>query len=155
MSNEFDHLDHVTNSLIDAGLAKKNSSRVYRHEFSDGSSVMWNIDQMKEVVASLPLSSRVPVTISIGGVIQMVQTIESMKHVDKEYALSLPEEKARLPIYIVEVIAPDKTRCNIVVDGNHRLYRAFLDRRGIGAILIPSEIESACRLPDPFGSQAP
>ena len=155
MTNDFDHLDHVTNSLIDAGIAKKISVRIYQHQFSDGSTMQWDIDEMKRLVGELPPSKRGAVSISVPNVIEMVNSIESMKHVDKLYARTLPEEKARLPIYIVEVIAPDKTRCNIVVDGNHRLYRAFLDRRGIGAILIPSEIESACRLPDPFGSQAP
>lgn len=152
MSNEFDHLDHVTNSLIDAGLVKKNSSQVYRHKFFDGSTITWNIDRMKAAVAVLPFSARVPVVISIGGVIQMVQTIESMKHIDKEYALSIPEGKSRLPIYLIEVVAPDGQACSIVVDGNHRLYRAFSDRRGISAIVVPPAVEKACRLPDPSRS---
>jgi len=155
MPNDFDHLDHVTNSLIDAGIAKKISSQIYRHRFSDRSTMRWDIDEMKYHISQIQKSHRCVVSISPASVIEMVNSIESMKHIDKHYAQTLPEEKARLPIYIVEVTAPDKTRCNIVVDGNHRLYRAFLDRRGIGAILIPAEIESACRLPDPFGSQAP
>ena len=155
MPNDFDHLDHVTNSLIDAGIAKKISAQIYQHQFSDGSTMRWDIDEMKRLVGELPPSKRGAVSISVPNVIEMVNSIESMQHVDKHYARTIPEEKARLPIYIVEVIAPDKTRCNIVVDGNHRLYRAFLDRRGFKAILIPPKVEFMSRRVDCSRSQAP
>ena len=155
MPNDFDHLDHVTNSLIDAGIAKKISAQIYQHQFSDGSSMTWDIDEMKYHVSQIQPSHRCVVSISAAGVIEMVNSIESMKHVDKLYARTLPEEKARLPIYIVEVTAPDKTRCSIVVDGNHRLYRAFLDRRGVKAILIPPKVEFMSRRVDCSRSQAP
>lgn len=155
MTNDFDHLDHVTNALIESGAAKPIGFQAYQHEFSANKArVAWNIDQMKTMMEQLPperlAACKHP--ISVAEVIDIVHSTPAALYVDKEYARTIPPYKRRLPAYIVIVPSgvgapPEEVGKAIVVDGNHRIHAAYLDHSGLPAYIVPPEIEAACRLP--------
>jgi len=153
--SDFDHLDHVTNALIEAGVAKPCGFQCYLAEFSANKArVMWNIDVMKKLMGDLPPErlKSIKHAISVAEVIDIVHSTPAAMHVDREYARSIPPHKRRLPAYIVivpdDVGAPrEEVGKAIVVDGNHRVYAAYLDHSGLPAYIVPPEIEAACRIP--------
>lgn len=150
MPNGFDHL---LNDLLDSGEVTKSWEQHFAFTFTNGAYVSWNIDRVRKALSEMAPADVARITRSLphSEVSSIVEeSVEVMSKIDREYAMSLPDGKASVPIYAIEVpgdIGAPRQRVGqlIVIDGNHRLFAAREAGRGVRCIFVPSSIERSCR----------
>lgn len=150
----FDRLDHITNSLVEAGVIAKCVGQVYTFS-TPGGAVRWSIDMIREALAKLSSSdlAQITHTMPIGEVRHYVSANPaSIGHVDQSYSRCMGPEFLDRPLYVIRIptdigALPESHGARVVIDGNHRLVYAHQNGLPCRYYLLPPEIERACRVP--------
>jgi len=153
--SNFDHLDHVTNSLIEAGVIAKTSGQVYDFGLPGGGHIRWSIDMIREALAKLPESvlNKLVHPMPLADVRHYVAANPvTIGYVDQGYARCMDAAHLARPLYAIDIppdigAAPESVGSRIIIDGNHRLVYAHRNNLPCRYYLLPPEIEKACRIP--------
>lgn len=148
MSHELpDDLYHVVNDLIDKGAVPKTRlhDQIYMHSRrGDGLPMVWDVEKLKK--AARLRGKRA----SIGLDQWYREAFETNKaNVDVDYALSLPREKTTAPVILGTIADSAGREYEWVMDGVHRLYRAWRDgHKTFPAWRLSLADSDACRFSD-------
>lgn len=152
--SSFDHLDHITNSLIEAGVIDKAVHRVFTFD-TPGGAVRWSIDLIREALAKLTPSQLADITrpMPIAEVNRYIANNPvTIGYVDQSYARCMTPAHLDRPLFVIEIppdigAIPGTVGNAVVIDGNHRLVYAQRNSLPCTYVVLPPEIELACRIP--------
>lgn len=154
MTGQPSSFDHITNSLIQAGVIKEEIHQVFTFDAPSGQT-RWSINLIREALAKLKPHELAAIThpMPIGEVRHYIASNPvTIGYVDQGYARCMTPEHLDRPLYVI-LIPPDigaipTTIGNaVVIDGNHRLVYAQRNNLPCRYIVLPYEIERACRIP--------
>lgn len=153
--SSFSHLDHITRDLVRGGAIPKTIGQCFAFEFPGGT-VRWSIDAIDEAISTRTFqrSDCMLRSMSAAEVAAYVSANpKSMSYVDKDYARTIPSSRLRDPLYAISIppdvgAAPESVGNVIIIDGNHRLYRAAQLGKPLAYYLLTPEIEKSCRVPN-------